>query len=81
MAYKLKKILPKIIFENQGVFMQKRKIVDNIIFVREAIDSSITNKEKGMIIKMGVGNIFDRVRHSFLLEVLHKIGFDESFVY
>jgi len=36
----LKLILSKIIYENQGGFVETRKIVDNIILVQEAIHSS-----------------------------------------
>ena len=37
MANRVKKILPKIISNNQGDFMQKRKIIDNVIMVQEEI--------------------------------------------
>jgi hypothetical protein len=34
-----------------------------------------TNKEKGMVIKIDMENAFDQVRHSFLLDAMHKFGF------
>ena len=40
MANRLKKILPKVIPENQGGFIKGRKIQDNILLVQEAIHTS-----------------------------------------
>jgi hypothetical protein len=74
-ANRLKQIIGRIISNNQGGFIQKRQIVDNIILVQEAIHSSKARKEKCMIIKMDMANAFDRVRHSFLFEVMRKFGF------
>jgi hypothetical protein len=51
-ASRLKHLLPKIILPNQGGFVSDRQIWDNIILVQEAIHTSVTNKEKGMIIKI-----------------------------
>jgi len=66
-ANRLKLILPKIISENQGGFIQGRQIVDNFTLVQEAIHSSLFRKEQGMVIKLDLANAFDRVNHSFLL--------------
>jgi hypothetical protein len=60
--------------------VKQRKIWDNIILVQEAIHTSVTNKEKGMIIKIDMENAFDRVKHEFLYEVLKRFGFNHSFV-
>lgn len=79
-ANRLKHILPKIIPENQGGFIHGRQLVDNFILVQEAILSSKQLKEKGMAIKLDLENAFDCVRHSFLLNVLQKFGFGESFI-
>jgi hypothetical protein len=80
MANRIKNILPSIIPENQGGFIKGRNIGDNIILVQEAIHSSQSRKEKGMVIKLDLANAFDRVRHSFLFQVMQRLGFDHSFV-
>ena len=54
--------------------------MDNFILVQEAILSSLSRNEKGMVVKLDLANAFDRVRHSFLLKVLHKLGFGEKFI-
>lgn len=33
-----------------------------------------------MVVKLDLANAFDRVKHSFLLKVLHKFGFGEKFI-
>jgi hypothetical protein len=69
MANQIKNILPSIIPENQGGFIKGRNIGDNIILVQEAIHSSQSQKEKGMVIKLDLANAFDRVRHNFLFRL------------
>lgn len=79
-ANRLKLILPKIIPESQGGFIQGRQIVDNFILVQEVIHSSLSRNEKCMVVKLDLANAFDRVKHIFLLKVLHKLGFGEKFI-
>jgi exonuclease III len=79
-ANRLKKVLPKLIPENQGGFVRGRQILDNIILVQEAIHTSCKKKEKGMVIKLDLANAFDRVRHDFLFAVLRKFGFSQKFM-
>eukprot|EP00253_Pinus_taeda_P001792 PITA_01792 len=79
LANRLKNILPSIISENQGGFVPRRHITDNVILIQEAIHSSISRNERGMIIKLDMANAFDRVNHSFLQAVLKKFGISEHF--
>jgi hypothetical protein len=72
-ANRIKKILPKLIPENQGGFVRGRQILDNIILVQEAIHTSCKKREKGMVVKLDLANAFDRVRHDFLFTVMVEI--------
>ena len=72
--------MPRIIPENQGGFIKGRRIWDNIILVQDAINSSLKNGEKGMVVKIDLANMFDRVCHSFLFQVMIRYGFDPSFI-
>jgi hypothetical protein len=76
LANRLKAVLPGIIPENQGGFIQGRHISDNIVLVHEAIHSSINRKEKGMVIKLDLTNAFDRVCHALLFQVMRRFGFE-----
>eukprot|EP00253_Pinus_taeda_P009681 PITA_09681 len=80
LANRLKKLLPTLISENQGGFVPKRQIMDNVILVQEAIHSSLQRKEKGMVIKLDMENAFDRVSHQFLMVVLQKFGISNKFI-
>ena len=64
-ANHLKPILPLLISPNQGSFVNKRQMIDNIIIVQATIHSSRYCKGKAMVIKLDIVCSFDRVRHSF----------------
>jgi len=77
---RLKPLLPSLISENQGGFLPNRKITDSILLVQEAIHASLSRKENGFVLKLDLANAFDRVRHSFLIVVLKKMGFETPFI-
>jgi hypothetical protein len=77
---RLKPFLNSLILPNQGGFIVGRQIWDNFILVQEAIHSSFSRGEAGMVIKLDMANAFDRVSHGFLKEVLQKFGFDQTFI-
>jgi hypothetical protein len=79
-ANKLKPLLPSRISPNQGGFVEKRLMIDNILMVQEAIHSSQLRGEQGMVIKIDMANAFDRVRHSFLMVVLTRFSFNKFFL-
>eukprot|EP00253_Pinus_taeda_P010548 PITA_10548 len=79
-ANRLKILLPFLISENQGGFVPKRQIIDNIILIQEAIHSSLAKGERGMIIKLDMANAFDRVDHAFLAATMRKFGFSSKVV-
>lgn len=58
-----------------GKLYAKQEILENIMFVQEALHFSIHRGDKGMTIKLDMANAFDRVGHSFLYEVMYKFGF------
>jgi hypothetical protein len=80
LANRIKPLLGKLISESQGGFVKGRHILDNVIQVQEAMHSSNLRKEKGMLIKLDMANAFDRVKLSFLYQVLLSFGFEQEFV-
>ena len=80
LANRIKPLLEKLISPNKGGFVKGRDILDNVILVQEIIHSNHQRKEQGMLIKLDMVNTFDRVRHSFLLQVLSTFGFSSKFV-
>lgn len=80
LANRLKKILPNLISENQGGFVPKQQITDNVILVQEAIHSSIQRNGKAMVIKLDMANAFDRVNHQYLVAILQKFRISIKFI-
>lgn len=81
LANRIKPLLKRLISSAQGGFVEGRHILDNVIQVQETIHSSKQRNEKGMIIKLDMANVFDRVNHSFLIKVLLTFGFSPHFVH
>jgi hypothetical protein len=79
-ANRLKPLLASLISINQRGFLANMKILDNIVLVQEAIFQNKIKKDKGMVIKLDMENIFDKVKHSFLFRVMEKLGFDKQFI-
>eukprot|EP00253_Pinus_taeda_P032235 PITA_32235 len=70
-ANRLKPILPRIIPENQGGFIQGRQIMDNFTLVQEAIHLSLLRKEQGMSLGCPLSPLLFVIQasvFSFLLE-------------
>ena len=81
LANRLKPLLGKLISPLQGGFVKGRHILDNVIQVQEAMHSSFNRKKKGMlIIKLDMANAFDRVKLSFLCQILNSFGFSSAFI-
>lgn len=80
LANRIKPLLPKLISQAQGGFVKGKQILDNVIQIQEALHSSLTRKEQGMIIKLDMCNAFDRVNRSFLFRVLAAFGFKQDFI-
>lgn len=80
LANRIKPLLNKLIPDLQGGFINGRHILDNVIQVQEAMHSNNHRNEKGMLIKLDMANAFDRVKLSFLYQVLLSLGFNQEFV-
>jgi hypothetical protein len=80
LANRIKPLLQKLISPAQGGFVKGRHILDNVIQVQEALHSSHSRKEQGMLIKLDMCNAFDRVNRSFLYRVLSSFGFNQEFI-
>uniref|UniRef100_A0A803PH45 Reverse transcriptase domain-containing protein n=1 Tax=Cannabis sativa TaxID=3483 RepID=A0A803PH45_CANSA len=80
-ASRLRDILPKIISSNQAAFVKGRHITENTMIAREIVHSM--NKKKGkrgfMLIKLDLEKAYDKLDWSFLIKVLHQIGFNSLF--
>ena len=80
LATRMKNLMKNIISESQGGSIARRKILDNIITVQEAIHYSLERRQQGMAIKLDMVNAFDRVNHFFLFIIMKRFGFSNQFI-
>jgi hypothetical protein len=82
LANRLKTTLPKIISPLQSAFVPKRNIQDNIILAHELLHSFKAKRGKGgfMFLKMDMEKAFDRMEWSFLLAIMEKLGFSQTWL-
>ena len=79
---RLKRVMPKVISDNQPAFVAGKQIHDNILVVPEILHSLMhqTNEDMaGMAIKLDMAKAYDRVEWNFLLAMIGKLGFDPMF--
>jgi len=77
---RIRPLLENLISPIQGGFVKGRHILDNVILMQETIHSIHQRQEKGMLINLDMVNAFNRVRNSFLLQVLSAFGFIPVFI-
>ena len=80
MANRFKNVLCKIISICQTCCINGRDIADNIVNLRDIIDMLEDENMEGYIIKCDQEKAFDRISHSYMIEVLKKFGFGERFI-
>jgi hypothetical protein len=82
LANRFKRYLPKIISPLQSAFVPQRNIQDNTILAHEPLHAFKSKRGKGgfMFMKMDMEKAFDRMEWSFLLAVLEKLGFSQTWL-
>lgn len=78
MANRLKGLLPKLVSEEQGGFVQGKQIMDNIVLVQEVLHSTQVRKGSLMIIKLDMAKAYDCLDITFIMKVLEKFGLCSS---
>lgn len=78
---KLEILLPSIISQNLYGFVKGRSITENVLLAQEIItDIRKRGKPTNVVIKLDMAKAYGRVSWHFLINVLHKLGFDKLFV-
>lgn len=80
MANRFKRVLPKLVSENQSCCVLGKDIADTICNIRDIIDMVECDNLEGYILKIDQEKAFDRVSHEYLIETLKHFGFGNKFV-
>ena len=78
LANRLKRILGRIIFDCQSVFVAKRVITDNILISFEILhymESKLQGNTAHMALKLDMSKVYDRVERDYLKGIMLKMGF------
>ena len=70
----------KVVSKTQGAFVEGRQILDAVLIANEAIDSVLKNTENGILYKFDIKKAYDNEEWSFLLTIMHKMGFREKWI-
>ena len=75
---RIQKVLPKIISSEQGAFVDGRQILDDILVANERVHSRLKERAPGIICKLDLEKVYDRVDWKFLQYKLGRMGFGEK---
>ena len=69
-------MLPKLILDNQPVFVKGRSIIENFLLTQGIVtDKRKRGKPSNVVIKLDMTKAYDRVSWFFMMKVLRKMVF------
>ena len=80
LANRLKLVIGKLIHTDQNGYIKGRNIAYNIRLIQDVINYFENDNIEGAIIFLDFQKAFDTVNHNFLLSVLTKFNFGQSFI-
>ena len=80
LAYRLKKMMGKVVSKYQNAFVEGRQILDVVLIANEAIDTMLRSNRVGVLCKLDIEKAYNHVSWKFLLEVLGKMGFGQKWI-
>ena len=80
LAFRLKKVLPSVIHEDQSGLISGRYIGDNIKLFIDVLHYFKRNDIPGLVLSIDFEKAFDKVESEFLYFVMKKFGFEEKFI-
>jgi hypothetical protein len=68
-------VVQRVVGKNQTGFIKGRNILEGVVVLHEVIHELHSSKQKGLILKIDFEKAYDRVRWSFLEQVMIGKGF------
>jgi hypothetical protein len=78
LANQLKGVLGGLLSQSQNAFIQGRQILDLVLIASECVDSRLRDETLGILCKLDLEKAYDHINWDFLLALLHKCGFLET---
>ena len=75
---RLTQVADKVIRPTQSTFMPGRYILDGVVILHEILHELHKNKINGVILKLDFEKAYDKVKWSFLQQMLKMKGFPEK---
>ncbi|GKV27067.1 hypothetical protein SLEP1_g36277 [Rubroshorea leprosula] len=75
LANRLRKVLDKVIGEQQMAFIEGRQLVDGVVIANEVIDEAKRKKKRSFLFKVDFEKAYDKVIWDFLDYMLMRMGF------
>ena len=76
----IKDVLPLVIDENQLAFLKERGMLESVVMANEVIEEVRRSRRSGVCLKVDFEKAYDSVRWSFLLDMLHRMGFHSKWI-
>jgi hypothetical protein len=73
-------VVQRVVGKNQIGFIKGRNILEGVVVLHEVIHELHSSKQKGLILKIDFEKAYDRVRWSFLEQVMIGKGFPPKWV-
>jgi hypothetical protein len=77
---RLMPVADKVIGRNQTGFIKGRNIMEGVVVLHEVLHELKRSKKKGLVLKIDIEKSYDRVRWTFLEQVMIEKGFPKEWI-